>query len=319
MKAAVRSTYGLPGDLSIKELDIPTPKGNEALIRVHATTVNRSDCHVLSGRPFFMRLFTGVFKPRAFIIGSDFAGQIEAVGPAVQSFKAGDKVMGFGGVFGCGAHAQYFTFPETKGIIAMPGNLIYDQAAACLEGAFYAASAILQLKPKAGQKALVYGATGAIGSSYVQFLKYYGVYVTAVCSGENSELVTSLGADKVIDYKTDDFTKDNEQYDYVLDAVGKSSFVKCRRLLKKNGIFTSSMGLINIFWALITPLLGGKKVDFLPPKDVKTGLNFIKDLVEKGSFQPVIDRKYPLEKISEAFKYVATGQKIGNVIITMDV
>lgn len=318
MKAAVRSKYGLPGDLSIKELDIPTPKADEVLIRVYATTVNRSDCHVLSGRPFIMRLFTGLFKPRSSIIGSDFAGQIEAVGSGVQSFKAGDKIMGFGGVFGCGSHAQYFTFPETKGIIIMPGNIIYDQAAACLEGAFYAASGIIQLTPKAGQKALVYGATGAIGSSYVQFLKYYGVYVTAVCSSEQTELIRSLGADKVIDYKTDDFTKDSEQYDFVFDAVGKSSFVKCKRLLKKNGIYTSSNGLINLFWMLITPLLGGKKVVFSPPKNIKAGLNFIKDLIEKGSFKPVIDRKYPIDKIAEAFKYVATGQKIGNVIITMD-
>jgi len=174
MKAAVRSKYGLPGDLSIKELDKPTPKHNEVLIKVYASTVNRSDCHVLSGRPFFMRLFTGLFKPRESIIGSDFAGEIEAVGPGVQSFKAGDKIMGFGGVFGCGAHAQYFTLPENKGIIPMPGNLSYDQAAACLEGAYYASSGVMQLKPKAGQKALVYGATGAIGSSYVQYLKYFG-------------------------------------------------------------------------------------------------------------------------------------------------
>ena len=321
MKAAVRSKYGLPGDLSIKELDIPTPKDDEVLIRVYATTVNRSDCHVLSGRPFFMRLFTGLFKPRSSIIGSDFTGQIEAVGSTVQSFKAGDKIMGFGGVFGCGSHAQYFTLPETKAakaIVIMPSNITYEEAAACLEGAFYAASGIIELKPKAGQKALIYGATGAIGSSYVQFLKYYGTYITAVCGAENITLVRSLGADKVIDYKIDDFTKDNEQYDFVFDAIGKSSFVKCRKLLTKNGIYTSSNGLINLFWLFITPLFGGKKVVFSPPKSIKAGLNFIKDLIEKGSFRPVIDRKYPLDKIAEAYKYVATGQKIGTVIITMD-
>jgi len=321
MKAAVRSKYGLRGDLSIKELEIPAPKDNEVLIRVYATTVNRSDCHVLSGRPFFMRLFTGLFKPRNAIIGSDFAGQIETVGSTVKSFKVGDKIMGFGGVFGCGSHAQYFILPETKAtkaIILMPGNITYDQAAACLEGAFYAASGIIQLKPKAGQKALVYGATGAIGSSYVQFLKYYHVNVTAVCSGENTELVRSLGADKVIDYKTDDFTKDSEQYDFVFDAIGKSSFVKCKRLLKKNGAYTSSNGLINLLLVFITPLFGGKKVFFSPPKSIKAGLSFVKDLIEKGSFRPVIDRKYPIDKIAEAYKYVATGQKIGNVIITMD-
>jgi NADPH:quinone reductase-like Zn-dependent oxidoreductase len=162
----------------------------------------------------------------------------------------------------------------------------------------------------------VYGATGAIGSAYVQFLKYYGVYVTAVCGGENSGLVRSWGADKIIDYKTEDFTKDEEQYDFVIDAVGKSSFAKCKRLLKKKGIYAPSGGAENLFWVLMKPLLGGKKVLF--PKDNKRNMNFIKDLVEKGSFKPVIDRKYPLDKIAEAFTYVATGQKIGNVIITMD-
>ena len=198
----------------------------------------------------------------------------------------------------------------------MPGNINYEQAAGCLEGAYYAAMGINQLKPVAGQKALVYGATGAIGSAYVQFLKYYGVYVTAVCGGENRELVRSWGADKIIDYKTEDFTKDKEQYDFVIDAVGKSSFAKCKRLLKKNGIYAPSGGAENLFLLLIKPLLGGKKVLF--PKDAKGNLGFIKDLLEKGSFKPVIDRVYPLEKIAEAFTYVASGQKIGNVIIKIE-
>ena len=155
MKAAVRSKYGLPGDLSIKEIDIPVPKDDEVLIRVHASTVNRSDCHVLSGSPFIMRLFTGLFKPRSSIIGTDFAGEIEAVGSAVQSFKPGDKVMGFGGVFSCGSHAQYFTLPETKAakiMITMPSTLPYEEAAACLEGAIYAAAQINPLKPTPEQK-----------------------------------------------------------------------------------------------------------------------------------------------------------------------
>jgi NADPH:quinone reductase-like Zn-dependent oxidoreductase len=321
MKAAVRSKYGLPGDLSIKELDIPTPKHNEVLIRVHATTVNRSDCHVLSGKPFAMRLFTGLFKPRSSIIGSDFAGEIETVGAAVQSFKAGDKVMGFGGGFGCGSHTQYFILPEgkaTKMMITMPPSITYDEAAACLEGASYAAAQINPLKPKPGQKALVYGATGAIGSSYVQFLRYYGVYITAVCRGEHKELVSSLGADKVIDYTTEDFTKDSEQYDFVFDAVGKSSFFKCKKLLKEKGGYTSSGGFINLLLVIITPLLGGRKVFFSFAANISAQLKFIKDLIEKGNFRPVIDRKYPIDKIVEAYRYVSSGQKIGNVIITMD-
>ena len=321
MKAAVRSKYGPPEVLSIKELEIPTLKDNEVLIRVYAASVNRSDYHILTGKPFLMRAFTGLFKPKLSITGTDFAGQIEGVGKDVKSFKVSDKVMGFGGVFGCGSHAQYFTLPETKAtkaIVPMPGNITYDQAAACLEGAFYAVSVIMQLKLKTGQKALVYGATGAIGSSYVQFLKYNGVYTKAVCRGEHEELIRSLGADKVIDYEREDFTKDVERYDFVFDAVGKSSFARCKRILKKNGMYFPSNGAENLLLVPITRLLGGKKVVFTGPKSIKEGLSFIKDLIEKGSFTPVIDRKYPLEKIAEAFTYVATGQKIGNVILTMN-
>lgn len=316
MKAAVRSKYGPPEVLSIKELEIPTPKDNEVLIRVYATTVSRTDCHILSGMPFFMRFFTGLFKPRLAITGTDFAGQIEATGKNVKSFKAGDKVMGFD-FLGLRSHAHYLTLPDIKEIITIPDNSTYDQAAACVEGAFYALNVINKMNPKAGQKALVNGATGAIGSSMVQFFKFYGVYITAVCSSENNELVKSLGADKIIDYKTDDFTKDSERYDFVFDAVGKSTFSMCKPLLKKNGIYSSS-GAPNFLLVFITPLSGGKKEIFCPPKNLKTSLSFIKGLVEKGRFRPVIDRKYPIDKIAEAYEYVATGQKIGNVIITMN-
>lgn len=318
MKASVRSKYGLPEVLSIKEVEKPTPKDNELLIRVYASTVNRTDCHILWGKPFFMRFFTGLFKPRSVTTGSDFAGQIEATGKKVKSFKAGDKVMGFDGVFGCGSHAQYRTLPETKAIVTIPDKLTYEEASACLEGAIYALMSIMTVKPAAGQKALVNGATGAIGSATVQFLKFHGAYITAVCSGENRELVQSLGADKVIDYKTEDFTKDSGKYDFVFDAVGKSTFGKCKSLLKNKGIFIPNGGLQHFFLALITPLFGGKKVIFPPPKNMNESLSFIKDLIEKGKFRPVIDRMYPLDKVAEAYNYVASGQKIGNVIITMD-
>lgn len=322
MKAAVHFKYGLPGDLGIRELDIPTPKPNEVLIKVHATTVNRSDCHVLSGKPLLMRFFTGLFKPRASICGSDFAGQIEAVGSDVQSFKAGEKIMGFSGGFSCGSHAQYFTLPEAKAkkaMITMPSNITYEEAAACLEGAFYAAAQINPLKPQPGQKALVYGATGAIGSAYVQYLKYYGVYTTAVCKGKDRELIMSLGADRVIDYTAEDFTEDSERYDLIFDAVGKSSFAKCKKLLKKKGVYTSSDGAINFLLIMITPIFGGRKVVFSFPKGIASELNFIKGLIEKGSFKPVIDRKYALDEIVEAYDYVAGGQKVGNVVIMMGV
>ncbi len=319
MKAAVRSKYGLPGDLSIKDLDKPIPNSDEIVIKVHAISVNRSDCHVLSGKPYVMRLLTGLFKPRESIIGCDFAGEIEAIGDNVTAFKKGQKIMGFGGGLGCGSHAQYFKLPEKKAkkvMVEMPANINYIQVAACLEGAFYASCIeILNIKPE--HKTLVFGATGAIGSSYVQFLKYYNAYVTAVCAAENSDLVKSLGADKIIDYKTQDFTKDDERYDFIFDAIGKTNFFKCKPLLKKNGMFTSSGGAENLFLLLITPIFKGKMVFYRPPKSIMSGLSFIKRLIEEEKFKPVIDRIYPLETITDAFTYVASGQKIGNVIINM--
>ncbi|MGB8519433.1 MAG: NAD(P)-dependent alcohol dehydrogenase [Candidatus Tumulicola sp.] len=321
MKAAVRSKYGLGEVLSVREIEKPVPKEHELLIRVHAATVNRTDCHVLSGKPFPMRLFTGLFKPRSAVIGTDFAGQVEAVGSTVQSFHVGDRVMGFGGIFGAASLAQYLALPEAKaikGTVTIPDDLDYDIAAACPEGTFYAASGLNQLNPKAGQKAMVYGATGAIGSAYVQLLKYFGVYVTAVCRGENAALIQSLGADRVIDYEKEDFTKDDDRYDFVFDAIGKSSFLKCKDLLKRDGLYTSSGGAENAFFALVTPLLGGKRVPFIPPKNVASTLRFILDLIERGHFKPLIDRKYALDDIAEAFTYVASGQKLGNVIVTMD-
>ena len=317
MKASVCPKYGLPDVLSLKQVKKPTPKDDEALIKVYATTVNRTDLAILQGTPYLMRLATGLSKPRLAITGTDFAGQIEAVGKNLTCFKVGDRVMGFGGI-GLQSHAQYMVLSQTKGIVTVPDGLTYEQAAACVEGAFYAACGTTRLKPKPGQKALVYGATGAIGSSTVQILKHYGVYVTAVCAGENTELVKSLGADKIIDYTREDFTKDDERYDFVFDAVGKVSFAKCKKLMKKKGIYSWSDGLENILLALITPLFGGKKVVFFPPSNIRGELNFIKGLVEKGSFRPVIDRTYPLDKIAEAFTYVASGQKIGNVIITFE-
>ncbi|HET9432329.1 MAG TPA: NAD(P)-dependent alcohol dehydrogenase [Chitinophagaceae bacterium] len=319
MKAAIRVKYGLPKEvLSIQEIDKPTPKDDEVLIKVYAASANRTDYHVLTGKPNFMRLFTGLSKPRLTITGSDFAGQVEAIGPSAKTFKVGDKVMGFGGVFCIGSHTEYITFPESKGIVLMPHNITYEQAAACLEGTYYSAAGINYLKPTSGQKAMVYGATGAIGSADVQFFKYYGLYVTAVCGGEHADLIRSLGADKVIDYKTQDFTKDEERYDYIFDAVDKTGFLKCKPLLKKNGVYSSSGGFEYLAWSLITKVTGGKRVLFIPPKDIKGNLGFIKERIEEGRFRPVIDRTYPLDEIAEAFTYVGSGQKIGNVIIKMN-
>ena len=321
MKASFRTKYGHSEVLSIKNLATPSPKDDEVLIRIHAATVNRSDCHVLWGKPYIMRLFTGLTRPRLNTTGCDFAGEIKAVGNKLSSFKAGDKVIGFGGTMGCGSHAEYLILPEKKAIkciVALPRTLSYEEAAACIEGGFYAQEVINFLKPTTNQKAMVIGATGAIGSATVQFLKSCGVRITAVCRKQNAALVKELGADRIIDYETADFKRDTEKYDYVFDSVGKTTFGNCKHLLNKKGVFTSSGGNINhLLMAIITPWLGGKKVLFRAPMNIKRGLNFLKEQIEQGKFKPVIDKKFPLEKIAEAFDYVATGQKIGNVVLSM--
>ena len=273
MRAAVRSTYGPPDVLSVKDVDVPTPDHDEALVKVHAATVNRSDCHVLTGKPFFMRFATGLWKPSLSTTGSDFAGEIITVGKDVRSFSVGDKVMGFMDM-GAQSHAEYLTIAEKK-LTYMPVNVTYQQAVACLEGAFYAISGIQRVKPKAGQTALVIGGTGAIGSSFVQFLRYYNVDVTAVCPGENAELVKSLGARRIIDFRKEDFTQTNEQYDLILDGVGKYTFRQCLHLLKANGIFSSSQP--NVFNSLISSFKrNGKREVFPIPKDLMPNLNFIR-------------------------------------------
>ena len=259
MQAAVRSGYGSPALLRVKDIARPTPGNDELLVRVYATTVSRTDCHVLSGRPFMMRLFTGVLRPRVAVTGSDFAGKIEAVGKGVQSFKVGDRVMGFGGVFGSGSHAHYLAFRESKAITIIPDKLTYEEAAACVEGGIYAFNGVSAVNPRRGHTALVNGATGAIGSSMVQLLNHQGVSVTAVCRAEHGALVRTLGADRVIDYRTEDFTKDSGKYDLVLDAVGTTTFGRCKPILKETGVYTSSGGFQNLFLALGTTVTGRKE------------------------------------------------------------
>lgn len=324
MKAIIYPKYGPPEILQLKELPRPIPEDNEILIKVYASTVNRTDCGLLRARPFILRFYTGLRRPKKLTLGTEFAGKIEAVGMNVTSFEVGHRVFGFDDQ-GSGSHAQYMTISVDKGLAAMPENTTYEQAAASTEGAHYAYNFIKKVKIEIGQKALVNGAAGAIGSAAVQFLKYYDVYVTAVCGTKNLELVKSLGADKVIDYKKEDFTKDKEKYDFVFDCVGKSSFFKCRTLLKSGGIYISSdLGYMgqNIFLPLVTPvikpLIGNKKTVFPVPGDIKGSILLIKKLMEQGKFKAVIDRKYPLEKIVEAYRYVEAGHKTGNVIISVE-
>lgn len=319
MKASIYKKYGAPSVLKIEEVANPIPKDNEVLIRVVAATVNRTDCGMLRAKPFIMRFFTGLLKPNNLILGTDFAGIIEAVGKDVQSFKVGDKVFGFNDS-GAGSHAQYMTLSKDKALTIIPNNITYEQATASIEGAHYAYNMINKVALKSGQKVLVNGATGAIGSAAVQLLTYYGANVTAVCLAKNADLVRSLGASEVIDYGTEDFTKSNEKYNFVFDTVGKSTFGKCKPLLESHGVYISSElgpNSENLFFTIITPLFGKKKVKFPLPRDPKRSVLLIKKLMEEGKFRAVIDRKYPLEEVTEAFRYVEKGQKIGNVILNL--
>ncbi len=319
MKAAIRSKYGPPDVLSIKEVDVPTPKKKEILVRVYAATVNRTDCGILWAKPFIIRFFTGLFKPKLPGTGTDFAGKVEAVGKNVFKFKIGERVWGFRD--NGGSHAQYIAISEDEPVVTIPDGISYEQAAASAEGAHYAYNFINKIKIKAGDNVLVNGATGAIGSAAVQLLKYFGANVTAVCNTINLELVKSLGADKVIDYLNEDFTKDNQKYHYIFDAVGKSTFARCKPLLYPGGIYMSSdlgPGAQNIYLPLITRLWGNKRTIFPFPTNIKRSLLLIKNLLETKRFQPVIDRTYPLEKIAEAYSYVASGQKTGNVILSFE-
>ncbi|MBA7565398.1 alcohol dehydrogenase [subsurface metagenome] len=320
MKAIVYTKYGPPDILELKEVEKPVPKDNEVLIKVHATTVNRTDCAIRKAEPFISRFVTGLIRPKKTILGTEFAGKIEAIGKDVTSFKVGDKVFGFSGN-DFGAHAEYMIMPEEGSLTTMPVNMTYEEAAPSTEGAHYALSFIRIANIQSGQRVLINGATGAIGSAAVQLVKYFGADVTAVCNTKNVALVESLGADKVLDYTKEDFTKDDQMYDAVFDTVGKSSFAKCKPLLRPGGIYISSeLGYMaqNPILALVTPIIGNKKVMFPIPKHSDENIVLFKKLIEAGKFKGVIDRRYPLEEIVEAYKYVETGQKIGNVVITVE-
>jgi NADPH:quinone reductase-like Zn-dependent oxidoreductase len=317
MKAAIYTQYGPPEIVQIKEIDKPVPKDNEVLIKVHASTVNRTDCGFRSAEYFIVRFFSGLFRPRNQTLGNEFAGEIESIGKNVKLFKPGERVFGYNDKT-FGGHGEYMTMNENSSIATIPVDLSFEEAAPITEGAHYALCDIRAAKIKSGDKVLVNGATGAIGSAAVQIIKYLGAEVTAVCDTKNIALVNSLGPDKVIDYQKEDFTMLNEQFDVIFDAVGKSTFKKCKPLLKKKGIYMSTeLGprSQNPLLALITPLLGGKKVLFPIPTIKKEDVNFLKELVETKKLKPIIDRYYPLEQIVEAYKYVETGMKTGNVVI----
>jgi NADPH:quinone reductase-like Zn-dependent oxidoreductase len=320
VKAAVRTRYGPPEVVRIAEVDKPAPKDNEVLVRVHATTVNRTDCGLRAAKPFVYRFLLGLTRPRVTVLGTEFAGEIEAVGTGVTSFRVGDRVFGFNGS-SFGAHAEYLVTPADGLLATMPADLTYEEAAPSTEGSQYALSGIRAAKARGGgQDVLVNGATGAIGSAAVQLWKHLGANVTAVCRTEHVELVKGLGADRVVDYTATDFTKDEQRYDVVHDAVGKSSFGRCRRLLKPGGVYMpADLGPLsqNPILALVTPLFRGRRVLFPLPRRDPGLAAYLKELIESGAFRPLIDRRYPLDEIVEAHRYVESGQKVGSVIITV--
>jgi NADPH:quinone reductase-like Zn-dependent oxidoreductase len=319
MKASVNTKYGPPEVLEIKEVEKPSPKDNELLIKIHATTVNRTDCGFRNPEYFIVRIVGGLFAPRKHILGTELAGEVEAIGKNVKTFKPGDQVFGLS-TFNFGTHAEYVCVKEEKAIALKPTNMSYQEAAAVCDGAFLAYANLKKIDFSTPKKVLVNGASGSIGSSTVQLAKYLGADITAVCDTKRAELVKSLGANKVIDYTKEDFTNCGELFDLVFDSVGKSSFGKCKKILKPKGIYISSeLGYMsqNIFYALFTPLFGGKKVLFPIPVDKKEDIIFFKELIEVGKYKAIIDRTYPFEQIIEATKYVEAGEKTGNVVITI--
>jgi NADPH:quinone reductase-like Zn-dependent oxidoreductase len=315
VRAVVHNRYGGPEVLRIEEVEQPVPQPNEVLVRVHATTVTRSDCGWRKAAPFFSRFFTGLRRPRRRTLGMEFAGEVEAVGPAVTAFEVGDAVFG---VKGFGANAELVCVPETGALAHKPAGMSFEEAAAVCDGACIALACVRQANLREGQSILVYGASGSIGTAAVQLAKHFGAEVTAVCPTQNVELVRSLGADEVVDYLQEDFTENGKTYDVVLDAVGKHSFRRCKGSLKPGGRYLETD--LGFLWhvpllALLTRWLGDKKVSLPIPTYTKEEVLLLKGVIEAGRYRAVIDRSYPLADVVEATRYVETGQKTGNVVL----
>ncbi len=326
MKAIVYQEYGSPDVLKLEEVEKPAPKSNEVLIRVYATTVTTGDVNargfvfVPPGFGFLARLMFGLRKPRKNILGIELAGEVEAVGQDVKLFKEGDQVFGINST-DLGAYAEYACWSEKRALAIKPANLNYEEAASIPNGALTALFFLRDLgKIQRGQKILVNGASGSVGSAAVQLARYFGAEVTGICSTANLELVKSLGADKVIDYTQKDFNQSGEVYDMILDTVvGKVSFSGYRNSLKEKGLYLAiAGGLKEMVQSLWTSIKGGKKVVTGTPPESKEYLAIIKELVEDGKLKPVIDRRYPLEQTTEAHRYVDKGHKRGNVVITVE-
>jgi NADPH:quinone reductase-like Zn-dependent oxidoreductase len=324
MKAIVHTKYGPPDELQLLEVGKPVPGDNEVLIKIHATTVTTTDCNarnftfVPKSFMFFAKIIFGFKKPKINILGIDLAGEIEATGKNVKLFKEGDKVFGSPGTK-FGGHAEYCCVPENGALAIKPSGLRWEEAAAISLAGNTALFYIRDLaKIQAGQKILIHGASGAIGTYAVQLARYYGAVVTGVCSATNAEMVKSLGADKVIDYNKEDFSKGEERYDFVFNVVGKTTFEQCKGILKEKGIYLENMAELKDFLKMAwTSITGGKRIKAGVSTDRAENLEFFIKLIESGKLRPVIDRIFPLEKAAEAFRYVEQGHKKGNVVISL--
>jgi NADPH:quinone reductase-like Zn-dependent oxidoreductase len=337
MRAVVYDQYGPSSVLRFAEVEQPLPEDDEILIRIRATTVNRTDTGLRAGDPFFARFVTGLRRPKKStrvyrslarragaevsgmdnIVGSEFAGEVEGVGERVRAFKVGDQVFGIS-AWNLGAHAEFICMREDAALAPKPAGMTFEEAAAVCDGAILALMCLRPAKVQEGTRILIYGASGSIGTAGVQLSKSFGADVTAVCNTKNLELVSSLGADRVIDYTREDFTKNGERYDVIFDAVGKRTFSDCKRSLRKGGIYVTTDGLQNIVLALWTSRFGAKRVIFpIPPRYTREDVLFLKELIETGKYRAVIDRCYPFEQIIDATKYVETKQKTGNVVLTV--
>jgi NADPH:quinone reductase-like Zn-dependent oxidoreductase len=318
MQAAVITRYGSPDVIKILDVPKPTPSADEVLIRVHAATVNRTDCGELRAHPFFMRFFFGLRRPQRTIFGLDFAGEVETVGAGALRFKPGDRVFGMCPSRSNGAQAEYVSVPE-RTVAAMPAGAQFDEAVVC-EGAFYANAVLKRIDLKPGHKILIYGASGAIGTALVQLAKSSGAAVTAVVATRHLGLIESLGADRAIDYTAEDFTLIGETFDFVVDAVGKTSYFRCRKLLKPAGVFAATdlgpwgQNLLLSTWSWITR---SDRIVIPTPGRINGFVGYLKSRMEAGEFKAIIDRRYTLAAIADAYRYVETGQKVGIVVISV--
>jgi NADPH:quinone reductase-like Zn-dependent oxidoreductase len=331
MKAVVHDRYGPPEVLRIEEVERPVPTDGEVLIRVRASTVSQTDTHARAARPVFWRMFTGLRRPRpAFrTLGVDVAGVIAAVGAGVTRFAVGDEV--FGALPGFGAHAEYLRLRETAALAIKPATLTFEEAAAVSDGAAQALATLRQAaidgtapgadRPGAGKRIVIYGASGSLGTAAVQLARHFGAHVTAVCNGRNVDLVRSLGADEVVDYEREDFTRNGQRYDAIIDAVGKYAYRHGRRSLTADGIYVATdlgkFGLETIAAAIGTRWFGRRRLKMAMGRRSVDDVRFMKRLIEAGDYRPVVDRVYPMEQAADAHRYVETWQKTGNVVLAI--